>query len=97
MKSGATTLRGRSKREIFIAVVARHAVPLQIGFPSKINGPSRLISGRAVLILQMAGQFHVAKRSRGNIEKTRLRARGISAVGGDDSSASGSRTLLSRP
>ena len=58
MKSGATTLLERSKRGLFLPIAVGElpaaAVPLRIWVVWKINGPSRLISGRAVLILRMA-------------------------------------------
>src|SRR2546423_6303676 len=58
MNSGATTLREGSKRGFFLPIAVgglpAAAVPLRIWIVRKINGPSRLISGRAVLILRMA-------------------------------------------
>src|ERR1019366_4706773 len=47
----------------------------------KLDGPSGSISGRAVFILRLSNRVHVAKRSRGNIGRTRSRVRGTSATG----------------
>src|ERR1700704_324444 len=100
MKSGTTTALEGSKRGPFppIAVGER---PAAAGAPAHLG---RMENQRPVQIdfwtgrFDFAdGRFQVAKRSRGNIEKTGLRGRAISAGGGDTFSASRSRILLSRP
>ena len=99
MKSGATTLLERSKRGLFLPI-AVGGLPAAAGAPTHLG---RMENQRPVQIDFWTGRFdfadsrfQVAKRSRGNIEKTRLRARAISGGGGDEFSASGSRILLSR-